>query len=224
MDELPVNTLDLIVLGVLLVSGIVAFIRGFVHETLSIFGWLAAGLIALYALPWTGPFARQYVEPGWIADSIAGGAVFLVALLVLSLITHALSRRIRQSALNSLDRALGFLFGLARGALLVVLAYMLGVWLLDGQDPPEWLAEAKTRPMMETGAEFVQAALPEYVATARGEAEKAAAQAREIKEAEEMFRSLAEPQPRAEEEQAPSQPGYDTDERREMDRLFQSNQ
>ncbi len=223
MDNLPINTLDLVVLAVLFVSGVVALFRGFVHETLAVAGWLAAGLIGLYALPWSGPLVREYIEPGWLADSLAGGGVFLVALFVLSLLTHALSRRIRQSALNSLDRALGFIFGVARGALLVVLAYMVGIWLLDADDPPEWLAEAKTRPMMEAGVDVVQAVLPEYVATARGEADKALRQAREVKEAEEIFRSLSEPQPRADEEARP-QPGYSEDETGDMDRLIQSNQ
>lgn len=219
------NALDIAVIAVLLISGLFAMMRGLVHEVLSVTAWVGAALATLYGLPLAQPVARQYIETAWVADVAAGAAIFLTTLVVLSLLTHAVAKRVRDSALNSLDRSLGFVFGVGRGALLVSLAYILGLWLMDSGDQPPWMAEAKTRPMMEYGAVLLQSALPDHYGRAEAGTRRAADDVRRAREAEKTFRELASPQPRGDAERMQPPPAaYGNTERRELDRLFQTNQ
>lgn len=229
MGDVPINALDIVVVLVVLALGLFAFLRGFVHELLSVTSWVGASLAAVYGLPLARPYVARHIEVDWIADAATAGGIFLVSLVLLSLITHAVSRRVRDSALNGLDRSLGFVFGLAKGAVLVSLAYMLAVWIMKpaddpvwrSRDQPDWLIEARSRPLMEYGAGLIQKALPAEYGLARGRAEAAAEEVRRLREAERSFRDLARPQPRA----APgsAEPGYGTSERRDLERLIQSN-
>ncbi len=222
-----VNALDIVVVAVLLLSGLFAMMRGFVHEVLSITAWIGAALATLYGLPLARPIAQQHIETGWMADAVAAGAIFLVTLVVLSLITHTIAKRVRDSALNSLDRALGFGFGLVRGAVLVCIAYILGLGRMGPDDQPTWLAQAKTRPMIAYGAGLLQAALPAEYGMAESQTKRAAEDVRRAREAEKVFRELASPQPRGAGERAmeqPAPPTYGTMERRALDRLSQRNQ
>ena len=81
--------------------------------------WVGAAIATLYLFEFAQPVARTYIEVELIADIVAGVVLFVITLIVLSLISHALSRRVRDSALGPLDRSLGLVFGLARGAALV---------------------------------------------------------------------------------------------------------
>ena len=122
MAELPFTFLDIAIGIVLLVSGLLAFVRGFVHEVLAVGAWVGAIFIAVFGFPYLRPYARDLIPHELAADVAAGAAIFVVALVVLSLLTRALSDRVKDSALNALDRSLGFVFGLLRGAVLVCLA------------------------------------------------------------------------------------------------------
>ncbi len=236
------NAIDIAVILILLVSGALALMRGFVHEVLSISAWLAATLLALHGLPLARPLARQYISSPTIADAGAGAAIFLVSLVLFSLITHAVSKQVQQSALGSVDRSLGFVFGLARGALLVSLAYMVAVWIMQPEEP-DWLREARTRPVMVAGASMIEAVIPDDLADAKAQAGQVMDTARRAGEAAETLKKLDGslpiiPPPKARDQVQPAvagpaptgsgpaapAPKYDAEQRRTMDQLFQSNQ
>lgn len=228
MANLPITAVDVVVAVVLLGSAGFAFMRGFVHEVLAIAAWVGAFFAALYGFPHARPFFREHISASWAADGAAGITLFLVTLLALSILTKAVSDRVRKSALNSVDSSLGFVFGLARGAVLLCLAYMSVVWLVRPEQPPEWIANAKTRPWLERGADLLQGLAPAEFGAAEGAAKGVSGEARRAMELEKTYRSLAAPQPAAEAEKKAAKddkpPAYDTNQRREMDRLFQSNQ
>ena len=149
MPDFPFTVTDLAIVGVLLISAVLAFARGFVHEVLSMAAWLGAAVAVIFALPYARPIAREFISLPLLADVAAGGVIFIVALLALSLLTRAVSRRVQDSALNAVDRSLGFLFGLLRGAALVCLAYIPVNWLLAPSEQPEWIRDARSRPLVE---------------------------------------------------------------------------
>ena len=144
MDSIPINGLDLAVIIALLVSALLAFMRGFVHEVLSIGAWVGASLTALYGLPLAQPFARKTIPIDWAADAAAAVVLFLAALLVLSFITNSLSKTVQASAMNNLDRSLGFVFGLARAAVILSILLIATDWLMDKTARPVWMQKAKT--------------------------------------------------------------------------------
>ena len=130
MDSLSINVFDMVALAVLLLSAMLAFFRGFVHEVLSITAWVGAALSALYGLPYVRPKAHELIPIAAAADAVGALAIFLVVLLILSIITRSVSKQVQGSALNSLDRSLGFLFGLGRGAVVLSIAYVVLSWVI----------------------------------------------------------------------------------------------
>ncbi len=142
------NSLDICVVGVIVLSGLMAFARGFVRECLSIASWLGATAVALYGLPYLRPIAERYVPKGSVADGVAAGVLFIVTLVVLTIVAGMISRRVKHSSLSALDRTLGLLFGLGRGALLVVIGFLaLSFVLPQKSEKPNWLAQSRTAPL-----------------------------------------------------------------------------
>jgi membrane protein required for colicin V production len=155
------NGLDMLVIGIVILSGLLAFARGFVRECLSIVSWLGAAGAALYAMPLLRPYAERYVPKGAIADAVAAGVVFVLVLIALTLITSRISRRVQRSSLSALDRTLGLIFGLMRGALLVAIGFIaLGFVLPKSGDRPQWLAQSKTAPLFASATESLVKLLP----------------------------------------------------------------
>ncbi len=162
------NALDICVVGLIILSGLMAFARGFVRECLSIASWLGATAAALYGLPHLRPFAQRYVPKGAFADAAAAGVLFIVTLVVLTIIAGMISRRVKQSSLSALDRTLGLLFGLGRGALLVTIGFLALSFVLPQKGAqPDWLAQSRTAPLFTRAtaeiARFVPGSLKDRV-------------------------------------------------------------
>ncbi len=123
---------DGVVAVVILISAVLAYSRGFVREMLAILGWAAAAVAAFYLTPRATPLVAEIpVLSEFIADScelqiIAAFAIlFAIGLLLLSIFIPLFAGAVQRSALGGLDMALGFLFGVVRGALLVVVALIV---------------------------------------------------------------------------------------------------
>ena len=164
---MPITLLDGILIVVVLVSAVLAMIRGFSREVLSIVSWLVAAAAALYTFV-SGLFSGLVLQTvgGPIqqnetaARGIAALVVFLLVLIVVSYLTMRIADFIIDSRIGALDRTLGFLFGAARGALLVIVTLMGFKWLA-GDRMPDWIEQAKSRPAMEDIGEFILDALPD---------------------------------------------------------------
>lgn len=202
MDSLSINVLDMVAVAVLILSAILAFFRGFVHEVLSIAAWIGAGLAALYGLPLARPKAHELIPIPVAADAAAAIVIFLVALLILSLITRALSKQVQGSGLNSLDRSLGFLFGLLRGAVILSLAYVVMSWAIpDAKARPDWINNARSTPLMASGGDLLRSLVPASLLaeedTARAKAQEAKETARQAMKLKETYDQLKQPRPDA---------------------------
>jgi len=159
---MPITLLDGILLAIMLVSAVLAMIRGFVREVLSIASWLAAAVAAYALYDQVLPFAEQYINHPMVALGASVATVFLVTLLVVSYITMRISDFVLDSRIGALDRTLGFLFGAARGMLLVVVAMMFFNWFVVPDQQPNWIRDAKSRPILLSVGERLVSMLPEY--------------------------------------------------------------
>jgi membrane protein required for colicin V production len=156
------NALDIFVVGIIILSGLFAFARGFVRECLSIASWAGAAAASLYAAPYLRPFAERYMPKGAVSDAVATGAAFLVTLIVLTILTGAISRRVQHSSLSALDRTLGLVFGLMRGALLVAIGFVaLSFVLPPSGDRPQWIAQSRTAPLFTSATASLGRLVPE---------------------------------------------------------------
>lgn len=223
MEGLPFTLTDLAILAVVVVSGLLALSRGFVREVFALATWLGAGLATLYGFPYLKPYPHQIIPIPWAADATTAVGLFLAAFILISLMSRPITGRVRKSDFRRLDRSLGFFFGLLRGAVLVSLAYLLMTWIWPAADQPQWVREARALPYVAGGAEFIRSLVPaeavEAGAQAVGEAGEAVRQGVESGQA---IQDLTNPS--ADDGAAGEPSGYDSKERRELDRLFESNQ
>jgi len=161
---MPFSLLDVILIGIMLISGILALMRGFTREVLSIIAWAGAALAAYLAYTGFRDMARSYIQPDYVADITLVAGTFFVVLILISILTIKLSDWILDSGVGALDRTLGFLFGMLRGLLLVVVAYLFFIWLVPVERRPEWVRNAATLPVIERTGTFVISFLPPDVA------------------------------------------------------------
>ncbi len=143
--------LDILLIVVMLISGMLAMVRELIREVLSIVGWAAAAAAALYAYAKLLPLAKTYFS-NWNDYVVAGGTVasaFLLTLIIVSVVTVRVSDKVLDSRIGALDRTLGFLFGLARGLVIVVVAFAFFDWLVP-KAQPTWITSAQALPMLKT--------------------------------------------------------------------------
>ncbi len=152
--------LDLAVLGIVLVSAFLSMMRGFSREVLAIGSWVAAAAAAYYFYPAVMPYLTPYIHKEVFAQVAAAALVFFGTLIVVSLFTVRVSDAILDSKIGALDRSLGFLFGIARGFLLAVVAFAIFNWLVSEKQQPEWVKNARTRPLLIDTADRIVALLP----------------------------------------------------------------
>ena len=148
--------------AVVLISAAVAFFRGLVREVLSLGAWIGAAAVAFVARPHLLPVTSGWVDPPMIADAVGTGAVFLVVLVILKVITNFIADRVQDSALGGLDRVLGLAFGAVRGAVLMVAAYILaGMFAPETASWPAAVKEARSLPLVAEGARWAVEQVPE---------------------------------------------------------------
>jgi membrane protein required for colicin V production len=159
---MPITILDMIVIGVVLISGLLAALRGFTREVLAIGSWAVAAVVAYIFHGQLVPYAQQYVSSNLsIARPVAAGGVFLATLLVAYFLTSKISDMILDSRIGALDRTLGFLFGAARGLLLAVVGFLFFNWLVADKQQPPWVKDAKLKPLLESTGASLMSLLPE---------------------------------------------------------------
>jgi membrane protein required for colicin V production len=152
---------DGVVLAVLAFSAVVAFFRGMVREVLGVGAWIGAVLVALLLRQDVAAWFEHAVDPPWVAEALAAAGLFLTVLIILKLLIGAIANRVQDSILGGVDRALGMVFGLARGAFLVVVAYILGGMLLPATEQwPAAVRDARFLPVVVDGAQWLAERLP----------------------------------------------------------------
>ena len=124
--------IDGVVALVIVLSALLAYGRGFIREMMAIVGWIAAAVLAFLFAPRVEPLVREIPVIGdFLADSCelsvigAFAIVLAITLIVVSLFTPLFSSLIQRSILGGLDQGLGFIFGVARGILLVAIAFFV---------------------------------------------------------------------------------------------------
>ncbi len=157
---------DAIVAAVTLLSAFLAWSRGFTREVFAIGGWVLAAIIAFYLAPLVAPLVA---EIPWLGEKLANSCLLLmiaafsivvaVALLVLAVFTPIFASVVLESALGPLDRALGFLFGIARGIVLVAVGYLVYA-NFAGQEEFPAIDNAASRGLFEEAAALIEANRP----------------------------------------------------------------
>jgi membrane protein required for colicin V production len=163
---MPFQMLDLILVAIMLVSGLLALMRGFTREVLSLVAWGGAAAAAFFALhtPALLDIANKYLQPEIAAKIAVAGGVFVVVLILISIISVKISDLVVDSAAGVFDRTLGFAYGLARGLVLVVIAYMIYSYLVPPDRQYAGVKNAQSLPMILSVSEMIKSVIPPDIA------------------------------------------------------------
>lgn len=152
---------DIALAAVMLISGLMAIMRGLSREVLSLVAWSAAAVAAFYAI-FSEPVRKQatdllkpYIGENDVVVTIAvAGAVFLVVLIVLSIIGAKISDALLETGAGPIDRTLGFFYGLARGLVLTMAVFIFYVWLVPRDKIDNAVRDAMTLPLVTSVSSF----------------------------------------------------------------------
>ncbi len=154
------NLVDVVVLAILALSALAGLSRGLVREVLGLAAWAGAGYLAFRYGPDLLPAAHGYIADSSFAQAATYIVTFVAALTVLSIAASVLGRLARAPGLGGLDRSLGLVFGLGRGALIVVAAYVVGGLLLPAESWPLKVREARSLPFAYEASAWAVGRLP----------------------------------------------------------------
>lgn len=166
---MPLTLLDFILLAIMLVSGLLALMRGFTREVLSVVAWGAAAVAAYIAIkqPSLVEWAKNnvpYLEKEILAQIAVGATAFLIVLIIVSIISVKISDYVVDSAAGSFDRTLGFIFGVVRGFIFVAIAYLFYGWLQPFDKQESWVKNAYSLPMIKSAGEALLSFMPPDIA------------------------------------------------------------
>ena len=148
---------DLVVLGLLILSGLVGFIRGATRELITVIAFVLGALAAVFALRFTGPIARDAINPSWAGNAVAILIVFLIVYILLRVLGASITRRIHQTgALGSIDRAAGVGVGLIRALVLIGVFHLVFHAATPPERLPRWMTEAALYPLSEASADTLR--------------------------------------------------------------------
>ena len=158
--------LDFVLFGIMFVSGILALARGFTREVLSLVAWGAGAVAAYFAIKQQKllDLVLPHVGKPIIATIVVGAIAFILVLIIVSVIGVKISDRVVDSRVGAFDRTLGFLYGLARGLVLVAIAYLFYGWLTPSERQEDWVRKAQTLPVISTVGNLLLGFVPPDIA------------------------------------------------------------
>lgn len=221
MNELPLSIADFVALGIIFLSGFLAYFRGAVREFFFLATWGGAVAATVYLYRYSLPTVSGWVgEYPLIAALVNTAGLFVISLTVLTLISMVAVKRAEESKLSVLDRSLGFVFGLVRGVLVVCLIYLLYTLMAPTEEHPQWLREARLTPVVAEGAEIMLALMPEEWGV---QGERVAEQLKDTSSAIEPlvdYNDLINPQTEAPEAGNSAEEEYNDDDRSALDEMI----
>ena len=159
MEQL--NNLDVVFLIIVGISALVGIARGMTKEILSILGWVLAAVAIFYLVPIINPIMEQYIASKMLASIVSGLAVLIVFCIFWILTADRLGSVVRASRLSALDRILGFVFGAARGVLIVILVALMITTIIPEQSKEGMFKDSQYFALASESAEPIKNLVPE---------------------------------------------------------------
>lgn len=159
MEQL--NNLDVVFLVIVGVSALVAIARGVTKELLSITGWILAAVSVYYLLPVVDPIMQKYIASEVLSSLVSGMVILIMFCIFWVLAADKISTQIRFSKLSALDRILGFIFGIFRGVIIVILLQIMISSLIPEESQKGVFAESKYFKLAGDAAGPIKSLIPE---------------------------------------------------------------
>ena len=150
--------IDLVILGIIALSALISLVRGFVKESISLVTWVVAGLLALRYYPAMADLLEPFINSLTLRQWVGGGILFVVTLIVGAIVNFIVSQLVSKTGLSGTDKALGVVFGAARGVLIVTMVVLLAS--LTPMPEASWWQESALIEFFQQLAEWVRAVIP----------------------------------------------------------------
>ena len=162
IDVTTLTIVDYSVVFVLFISAVFATLRGMTREFLGLLGWIVSVVVANYAKPLLENPIADLINADGLSAALAWGLPFGATVIVWFLFASLLSPGLTRAGLGSLDRWLGVIFGVARGYLLVLLAFIVAVIALEGENKlPTTIQNAQSTPFFSLSAQHFARFMPD---------------------------------------------------------------
>ncbi len=158
------NWADYVIVGIVLVSGLISLMRGFVREAISLFGWVVAVWAGITFMGMVANMLTAYISVPSVRQGAGFFLIFAGLLLLTGLANFVAGRIIDGTGLSGTDRALGMVFGAGRGVVIVALLILAAGLTPLPRDP--WWGQSVLIPHFERFAQDVKAVLPPEIAEA----------------------------------------------------------
>ena len=149
---------DLIIIGVIVLSALISLIRGFVKESISLVTWIVAGVLALRYYAPMADLLEPFINSVTLRQWVGGGILFLITLIVGAIVNFIVSQLVSKTGLSGTDKALGVVFGAARGVLIVTMVVLLAS--LTPMPEASWWQESTMITFFQQLAEWVRGVIP----------------------------------------------------------------
>jgi len=155
---------DYVILAIVLISMVISLLRGFVKEALSLAGWIIAVVVGFTYMGQLAIFLQTKISslPPSILNLLGFSILLIITLIVAGLINNLVSKLIEKTGLNGTDRAIGMLFGIGRGLVLVGILVLLAGFTMVPQDP--WWSKSMFLVHFEQLAVTLASFLPDDIA------------------------------------------------------------
>ena len=160
-DIAALNIVDFATIIVLVISGVLATLRGLTREIMGLAGWPISIVAARLSAPYIEPLLTDMIRVEGISNALSWGIPFIVVVVLWFAFSSVVSPGLSKAGLGGLDRWLGFLFGLIRGFVIVLVIYVGAVIGADGEDRlPGLVTDAQIIPALRESAHLMSGVLP----------------------------------------------------------------
>ena len=150
--------IDLVIIAIIALSALISLIRGFVKESISLVTWVVAGLIALRYYSPMADLLEPFVASDSLRNWVGGGILFVATLIVGAIVNFIVSQLVSKTGLSGTDKALGVVFGAARGVLIVTMIVLLAS--LTPMPEASWWQDSLMIDFFQQLAEWIKTVIP----------------------------------------------------------------
>ena len=158
---MDINWLDIILLSSMLISGLLALTQGFIKEVLSLIGWVISFISVTILMPEAGKFLKPFIESEALSDLITIVLIFIVTLLIWRVISLMIIKLFKVTSINYIDRILGFIFGILRVYILLLITFAILILPLDNADRPNYIKSSFVSPIIEKSVNLILNNIPQ---------------------------------------------------------------
>jgi len=153
---------DYFILAIITVSALLSLWRGFIKEALSLASWIAALWVAMLFFDDLGGYLAQWIDTPSVRGAVAFVILFVATVIAGGVVNFLVGKLVEKTGLSATDRALGVVFGVARGAVIVSVLVMLAGLTAVPRDP--WWSESLLLAHFQDMAMWLRSFLPAGIA------------------------------------------------------------